>query len=46
MPNRPGMRDIIFRHSREGGKPSPDVSAWHILWEMDPRLRGDDGKVA
>ncbi|MCI4589062.1 aminotransferase class V-fold PLP-dependent enzyme [Sphingobium sp. BYY-5] len=34
---------LSLRHSREGGNPSPTLSDGATL-EMDPRLRGDDGK--
>ncbi|HJT39765.1 MAG TPA: UDP-N-acetylmuramoyl-L-alanine--D-glutamate ligase [Sphingobium sp.] len=39
-------RDIAqnLRHSREGGNPSPDLTSGNDAGEMDPRLRGDDGK--
>ena len=33
---------LSLGHSREGGNPSPTLSL-NAVWEMDPRLRGDDG---
>ena len=36
------MPNCFFRHSREGGNPSPTLSPV-LTPEMDPRLRGDDG---